>query len=128
MIPLLAVAAAAACWLAPAAYAARPQVKVPHHVNFGNSHVASTGERFVTLTNRSNTSVTISPIGVSSETGSFLLDFANENCVGVTLAPGASCTYGILYRPIVAGRQVGASDIQFDTAGVVFIKLSGHAK
>lgn len=112
----------------PAANAAPSELKVPNHLSFGNAAVGSVGEEFVTLTNTSAEPLTVSSVGVSSETGSFRLDFASDTCVGVTLAPGDSCTYGILYTPVVPGRQVGTSDVEFGTSGLVFIDLSGHAK
>jgi trimeric autotransporter adhesin len=127
MFRLLVAAAAGACVFASAATAAAPQLKYPHHVGFGSAVVGSVGGQTVTLTNRGTTPLTVFSIGVSSDTGSFILDFPNDHCVGTTLAPGESCTYAIKYTPVIPGRQVGTSDVEFGTAGLVFIKLSGHA-
>jgi Abnormal spindle-like microcephaly-assoc'd, ASPM-SPD-2-Hydin len=128
MTRLLVAVAVGACVFAPAATATAPQLKYPHHIAFGSATVGSVGEQFVTLTNRGKTPLTVFSIGVSSTTGSYVLDFANDGCVGTTLDPGASCTYGIRYTPVVRGRQIGTSDIGWGTSGLTFIKLSGHAK
>ena len=64
--------------------------------------------------------------------GAFRLDFANDQCVGIVLSPGDSCTYGILYAPVVPGHQTGNSDIEFtstdNSLGIANIGLSGHAQ
>jgi hypothetical protein len=81
------------------------------------------------LTNRSSDAVFIDGIGVSSNDGGFLLDFANIQCVGITLQPGDSCTYGIFFSPVIAGHQTGQSDVGFvspEGSQVVFIALSGR--
>ncbi len=129
MFRLLVAVAAGACIIASTAIAAPPQLKYPHHVAFGSATVGSVGGgQTVTLTNRGKTPLTVYSIGVSSDTGSYILDFPNDFCVGVTLASGGSCTYRIAYTPIIPGRQIGTSDIGFGTSGLIFIKLSGHAK
>jgi hypothetical protein len=131
MLRLLAAGAICACALAPSASADAPLLRIPHHLSFGNAEVGSSGEEIVTIENRSDVTVTIFGIGVSSETGAFHFDFAANECVGAVLAPGDSCTYGILYEPVVAGRQTGNSDIEFagadNSLGIASIGLSGHA-
>ena len=131
MIRLLAASAIGACALATSASASAPLLNIPHHLSFGNAAVGSSSEEIVTIENTSDVAVTIYSIGVSSETGAFQFDFAANECVGAVLAPGDSCTYGILYTPVVPGRQTGNSDIEFagadNTLGVANIGLSGHA-
>ena len=113
----------------PTAAAAQLPLKIPNHVNFGAQALGTTGEQFVTLTNRSSDVVSIDGIGVSSNSGAFVLDFANIQCVGITLQPGDSCTYGIFFSPVIAGHQVGQSDVGFvspEGSQFVFIALSGR--
>jgi hypothetical protein len=114
---------------APVTAATQSPLKIPNHVNFGNQALGTTGEQIITLTNRSSDVVYIGGIGVSAQNGGFSLDFANIQCVGVTLQPGESCTYGVTFSPVIAGHQLGQSDIEFASpAGseVAFIALSGR--
>jgi Abnormal spindle-like microcephaly-assoc'd, ASPM-SPD-2-Hydin len=114
---------------APVTAATPSPLKIPNHVSFGNQALGTTGEQIITLTNRSSDVVTVSGIGVSAQNGGFSLDFANDQCVGVTLQPGQSCTYGITFGPVIAGHQVGQSDIDFASptgSEVALIALSGR--
>jgi hypothetical protein len=114
---------------APATAATLSPLKIPNHVNFGNQALGTTAEQIVTLTNRSSDAVFIGGIGVSAEHGGFTLDFANIQCIGITLQPGDSCAYGIIFSPVIAGHQTGQSDVEFTSAAgseVVFIALSGR--
>jgi hypothetical protein len=132
MLRLLAALAFGACALAPSAAAAAPLLDIPHHLSVGNTVVGSSSEEIITITNKSDVSVSVLGIGVSSETGAFRLDFANQHCVGIILSPGDSCTYAILYAPVVPGHQTGNSDIEFtstdNSLGIANIGLSGHAQ
>jgi hypothetical protein len=132
MLRLLAALAFGACALAPSAAAASPLLDIPHHLSVGNTVVGSSSEEIITITNKSDVSVSVLGIGVSSETGAFRLDFANQHCVGIILSPGDSCTYAILYAPVVPGHQTGNSDIEFtstdNSLGIANIGLSGHAQ
>jgi hypothetical protein len=116
-------------FVAPTAAATPLPLKAPHHVNFGAQALGTTGEQFITLTNRSSDAVFIDGIGVSSSSGAFLFDFANNQCVGITLQPGDSCTYGIFFSPVIAGHQEGQSDVGFvgpEGSQIVVIALSGR--
>jgi hypothetical protein len=118
--------AVAGCALVPIASAGGAQLDVPRHLNFGNAAVQTSVEYSATITNRSAHAIHIYGIGVSSETGSFTIG-SDNGCTGTTLAPHASCTYGIVYAPVKPGRQVGASDVEYGASGLAFIKLSAHA-
>jgi hypothetical protein len=131
MLRLLAASAIGACALATSASASPPLLDIPHHLRLGNAVVGSSSEEIVTITNKSDVPVRVLGIGVSSESGAFRLNFAKDECVGVVLSPGDSCTYGILHTPVVPGRQIGNSDIEFtstdNSLGLANIGLSGHA-
>ena len=111
----------------PAAAGPR-SLDIPKHMRFGKVAVGSVKEVFVTLTNVSDGQVRVTSIGVSSDDGGFQLDFDAEGCVGTTLEPGQSCSYGILFPPGTSGRLTGQSDLVFlspDGGGFALIKLSG---
>jgi Abnormal spindle-like microcephaly-assoc'd, ASPM-SPD-2-Hydin len=127
---LLAIIFAVTCSLAsPATAATQSPLKIPNHVNFGNQALGTTTEQIITLTNRSSDVVSVFGIGVSAQNGGFSFDFASNQCVGITLQPGESCTYGITFSPLIAGRLTGQSDISFASpAGgeTALIALSGR--
>ena len=129
---LPAVAAAALLAFSPGAVASRTPIKISPGttINFGTQPVGTTTSRSVTLTNTSSEPVHVSGMGVSSSDGAFEFDFSSDTCVAPELpdgilAPGASCSYTILFTPTHAGRNTGQSDIEAD-GNATFLKLSGR--
>ena len=79
---------------------------------------AASGAQTVTLTNTGGVPVNISAISVS---GPFT---QTSNCVG-SLAPGASCTVNVTFRPTAAGSATGTLTIAYAGGGPATVSLSG---
>ena len=129
---LPAVAASALLAFSPAAVASHTPIKISPGttLNFGAQPVGTTTSRSVTLTNTGSEPVFVSGMCVSSSDGAFEFDFSTDTCVGPELpdgilAPGASCSYTILFTPTHAGRNAGQSDIEAD-GNVTSLKLFGR--
>jgi len=72
----------------------------PTSLSFGNVVVSTSSTRTITLTNRLNTTLTVSNVGVS---GPFSV--ASNACGAVSA--GASCTVGISFSPTAAASATG---------------------
>jgi hypothetical protein len=109
------------------AAASRTALKIhpKNQINFGNQPIGSATSRTVTITNVSDEPAIIASFGVSSQTGSFALDFGSITCPR-TLAPGESCSYAVTFTPTIAGRQTGSGDICATDICEVFLRLTGR--
>jgi hypothetical protein len=101
------------------------KIQPKNHVKFGKQPLGSTTSKSVTVTNTSDDPATINGFGVSSDVGSFALDFGSITCGG-TLAPGESCSYDITFTPTVLGWNTGQSDICATGSCPVFLTLVGR--
>ncbi|CAN5809420.1 hypothetical protein BH18ACT17_BH18ACT17_17020 [soil metagenome] len=112
VVPLALIVLAAVSPIGMSRAAATDRTLVfPNQVRFGKVPVGTSVTKTVTLTNRSDLDVTVFSIGVGGER--FTLDFASEDCVGRTLAPGDACSYGIVFAPTSSSRREGGSDLVF---------------
>ena len=75
----------------------------PTSLSFGNVVVSTSSTRTITLTNRLNTTLTVSNVAVSGVSGPFAV--ASNTCGAV--AAGASCTVGITFSPTAAASATG---------------------
>ena len=76
----------------------------PTSLSFGNVVEATNSTRMITLTNRLNTTLTVSSVGVSGVSGPFAV--ASNTC-GAGVAAGASCTVGVTFSPTAVGSASG---------------------
>ena len=92
------------CLYGPAAGQAAGNVcSLPDLIDFGTLAVGTaSSESAVTVTNGGNAAMTISAI--STGTGEFAIG-GNGCTPGAALAPGASCTFGVIARPASAGER-----------------------
>jgi hypothetical protein len=81
---------------------------LPDVINFGMIPVGSTSsESQVTVTNSGNAALVISNIQPGGDNFPEFLVGTNGCSPGYPLAPGASCTFGVLARPAQAGDRIG---------------------
>jgi hypothetical protein len=73
----------------------------PTSLSFGNVVQGTSSTRRITLTNRLNTTLTVSAVGVS---GPFAV--ASNTC-GATIGAGANCTVGVTFSPTATGPVTG---------------------
>jgi len=96
----------------PAGQSAANVCSLPEIVDFGTLSVGvASSESPITVTNSGNATLTIS--GVRTGTGDFLIG-TNGCTPGASLAPGASCTFGVLARLARAGDR--SDEVTIDTS------------
>ena len=87
----------------------------PSSLNFGDVATGTTSPaRVVTLTNVGTTSLTITSIAIA---GANVGDFAQTHTCGTSLAPAASCTISITFKPTATGARSAAVSITDNAAG-----------
>jgi hypothetical protein len=92
----------------PAGQGAGNVCSLPDVINFGMVPVGSTSsESQVTVTNSGNAALVMSDIQADSSQFPEFLVGTNGCSPGYSLAPGASCTLGVLARPAQAGDRIG---------------------
>ncbi|MEV0718553.1 discoidin domain-containing protein [Asanoa sp. NPDC050611] len=95
-------------------------VAEPGSVNFGDQPVNTTSAaRTVTLRNTGNANAPVS--GISTSPAEFA---QTNNCPG-TLAPNATCTASVTFRPTATGNRAGMLFVQ-TTPGDLVVGLSGN--
>ena len=77
----------------------------PSHLDFGSWPVGSSETRTVILSNPGTTDISVS--GVTLATG-VAFSIGTDNCSGMTLTPGADCSFAVGFSP---GRDGGASGV-----------------
>lgn len=97
------------CLYGPAAGQEAANVcSLPDLINFGTIPVGSTSsESQVTVTNSGNAALVMSDIQADSGEFPEFVVGTNGCPAGYSLAPGASCTFGVLARPGQAGDRIG---------------------
>jgi hypothetical protein len=104
---LLATIAVAVLTAAPASLASTAQLSVsPGVVTLGGVRVGTTTERAVTLTTTGDEPVTLSGFSASGFNGNFTIN-PGTCSLGMTLAPGESCTFSVVASPFVVGAIRG---------------------
>jgi uncharacterized protein YjdB len=92
----------------------------PSSLDFGNQFVGSQSSQPVTLINSTKKVLSISSV---TATGSFLVQ---QSPCGSTLAPGAQCSFYVVFSPSVAGPQAGILSVNDDANNTPQkVKLSG---
>ena len=76
----------------------------PTSLSFGNVVEATSSTRTITLTNRLNSTLTVSSVAVSGVSGPFAV--ASNTC-SAGVAAGASCTVGVTFSPAKVGSATG---------------------
>ncbi|MDQ4048584.1 MAG: choice-of-anchor D domain-containing protein, partial [Actinomycetota bacterium] len=93
-------------------------------VGFGSQLLGTPGPiRTVSLTNTGESVLHVSSaLPVGSDPADFL---TSGSCVGAALAPKASCTLGLAFRPSAPGARSARLEITDDAPGVAEVALSG---
>jgi hypothetical protein len=96
------------------------------YFEFGSRSLASPFITEATTITNTGDSPTL-PIGVrSSSTGVF--PAVIDSCAGATLAPGATCSFGIRYQPTLPKNYSGDSTFEYGGAGPLTIEYFGQAR
>jgi Putative Ig domain len=100
----------------PTAPASSPAVSLnPSSLNYGPQAVGTTSaSQVLTLSNTGTGSLFINGVSIA---GANALDFnrADDQCVGISVAPGASCAITLVFNPVATGARTAALSIA-DTA------------
>jgi archaellum component FlaF (FlaF/FlaG flagellin family) len=93
----------------------------PNKLDFGRQPLNSQSQPVtITITNRGSTPITLEEILSSG------IDFPSQNGCGKELAPGASCSIQISFRPAITGERTGILQITAsDSPNSHFVPLSG---
>ena len=88
---------------------------LPANLNFGNQQVGTmSSPKMVTLTNLGTVTLNITTVKI---TGSNAGDFSQTNTCGSTVAPGASCTISVTFKPKAVGTRSGSVSVSDDGGG-----------
>jgi hypothetical protein len=77
----------------------------PSHLDFGSWPVGSSETRTVLLSNPGTTDISVSGVTLATGLG---FTIGTDNCSGMTLTPGADCSFAVGFSP---GRDGGASGV-----------------
>ena len=92
----------------------------PPEVDFGSQAVGTSSQpRNLTLTNTTNTNVTVGDITTSG------IDFTQTNTCQQQLAAGANCTVAVTFTPAVTGLRLGTLIVSDSAASPHFVVLTG---
>src|SRR5206468_154939 len=95
----------------------------PTSLSFGNVVQTTNSTRTLTLTNRLNTTLTVSSVAVSGVSGPFAV--ASNTC-GTSVAAGKSCTVGVTFSPTAVGSATGTLTFNDNAIpGLQTVSLSG---
>jgi hypothetical protein len=96
----------------------------PANLDFGEHAVGSENQPMtVTVSNPTNAAIKLQNVFVSG------IDFSNKTDCGQGLAPGASCTVQIFFKPAISGQRVGSLVITgSDSGSPHFVALVGTGK
>jgi hypothetical protein len=101
-----------------------PLVVSPASLDFGAHSLGSeSGPQTITISNPGGATVALEDILLSG------MDFAEKTDCGKNLAPGASCTMQVSFKPVIPGQRVGNVDITgLDSGSPHFVALIGTGK
>ncbi len=100
-----------------------PSISItPSTLTFGNQVVATSSVgQAITVHNAGSSNITVNSVAASGGYGE------NDNCAGVTLTIGQSCTITVGFLPVVAGASTGTITINDTAPGAPHIvTLSGN--
>jgi hypothetical protein len=97
---------------------------LPGSLVFSSRLVGSSGPSLtISMSNSGNATLNIASIAI---TGSNAGDFSQTNTCGQTLAPSASCTISVIFKPTASGQRTAGVAITSDARGSVpVVTLSG---
>jgi hypothetical protein len=98
-----------------------PLVVSPASLDFGAHSLGSeSGPQTITISNPGNATVALEDVLLSG------MDFSEKTDCGKTLAPGASCTMQVSFKPVISGPRIGNVDITgLDSGSPHFVALTG---
>jgi hypothetical protein len=98
-----------------------PLAVSPASLDFGVHALGSESEpRTITISNPGNATIALEDVLLSG------MDFAEKTDCGKTLAPGASCTMQVSFKPVISGPRIGNVDITgLDSGSPHFVALTG---
>jgi hypothetical protein len=98
-----------------------PLVVSPASLDFGAHSLGSESEpQTITISNPGNATVALQDVLLSG------MDFAEKTDCGKSLAPGASCTMQVSFKPVISGPRIGNVDINgLDSGSPHFVALIG---
>jgi len=96
----------------------------PASLDFGEHALGSESEpQTITISNPGNATVALEDVLLSG------MDFAEKTDCGKTLAPSASCTMQVSFKPVISGPRIGNVDITgLDSGSPHFVALIGTGK
>jgi hypothetical protein len=101
-----------------------PLVVSPASLDFGAHPLGSeSGPRTITISNPGTAIIPLEDVLLSG------MDFSEKTDCGKTLAPGASCTMQVSFKPVISGSRAGNVDITgTDSGSPHFVALTGTGK
>jgi hypothetical protein len=98
-----------------------PLVVSPASLDFGAQSLGSeSGPQTITISNPGHATVALEDVLLSG------MDFSEKTDCGKTLAPGASCTMQVSFKPVITGPRIGNVDITgLDSGSPHFVALIG---
>jgi hypothetical protein len=98
-----------------------PLAVSPASLDFGEHALGSESQpQTITISNPGNAAVALEDVLLSG------MDFAEKNDCGKSLAPGASCTMQVSFKPVISGPRIGNVDITgLDSGSPHFVALTG---
>jgi len=96
----------------------------PANLDFGDRAVGSEGQSAtITVSNPTNATIKLQDVLLSG------IDFSEKNDCGQSLAPGASCTVQVVFRPAISGPRTGNLNIAgSDSGSPHFVAVIGTGK
>ncbi len=96
----------------------------PASLDFGELEVGAQGQPMtVTINNPGSAAVVLEDVLLSG------MDFSETTDCGQSLAPGASCTMRVSFKPVIPGQRIGNVDITgLDSGSPHFVALVGTGK
>ena len=93
----------------------------PASLDFGAHTLGSeSGPQTITISNPGQATVVLKDVLLSG------MDFAEKTDCGKSLAPGASCTMRVSFKPVISGPRIGNVDITgLDSGSPHFVALTG---
>src|SRR5690242_15089611 len=108
VLGLLGSALAALALAAGAQASGAPALSLsPTSLNFAAQHTGTTSPaQTITATNTGTAALFFNNVATSGESLDFTL--VDDQCIGTTLAPGASCTVSVTFAPTTTGTRTAA--------------------
>ncbi|MFU8833004.1 MAG: choice-of-anchor D domain-containing protein, partial [Wenzhouxiangella sp.] len=100
----------------------------PAQVDFGGVVVGSSTSQSISLANTSGAPVLLGNLGIGSrDANEFDLAAATDDCSGVTLGPGETCSFAVAFQPAATGMRSAQVEIP-SNVGTVILLLEGRGR